>query len=227
MRPEFMAFLRLHARKLLREYLAAIAFFPFLFFCIASAWGQVSLRNYWFFEFLYLIIVASALTAGLYHDDIRSGNLDLVLSRGISASRLVLAKSASAYLCGLLIPLAAFVTATGGYRQPSGLALRFVLVSMISLAFWTATFCVLSALLHPRFSWMAVLVVFLTIPQWLAVDATYGLPHILASANGFAAFTTLSRWQMLDPVGLFAPVAATGMLITGLIIMVSKRWMRA
>lgn len=185
------------------------------------------MRNYWFFEFLYLIIVASAVTAGLYHDDIRSGNLDLVLSRGISATRLVFAKFASAYVFCLLVPLGAFVTAAVAYRQPVGVASQFMLVSATSLAFWTASFCLLSGVLQPRFNWMVVLGVYLTVPTWLGVDTTYGLTQVIASANGFAAFTTLSRWQILDSVGLVASLAATGCLLTGQVVMVNKRWMRA
>jgi ABC-type transport system involved in multi-copper enzyme maturation permease subunit len=186
------------------------------------------LRNYWFFQFLYLIIVASALTAGLYHDDIRSGNLELLLSRRISASRLVLAKFASPYLFGLLVPVTAFATAVAAFRQPAEPALQFVLVSMASLAFWTAAFCILSGLLPPRFNWMVVLAVYLTIPRWLSFDTgAYSLAQMIASANGFAAFTTLSRWQTLDSVSLLAPLAATGCLLMGQVVMVNMRWMRA
>lgn len=224
---EFMAFLKVQARKVLRQYLGIIAFLPFLIFCVVFAWRQTPLRYFWFFQFLYLVIVASALTSGLYYDDTRSRNMDLVLSRGISATRLVFARFSAAFLISLLVPLAAFVTAIVALRQSASEALQFTLVSIMSLGFWTAAFCFLSGIVQPRFNWMVVLGVYLSIPRWLAFDSAYSPAQAIASANGFTAFMSLFRWQMLDFTSLLWSLAATGCLLAGQVIMVNKRWIRA
>lgn len=218
------AFILLQLRKTLREHLAYFAIGPFLVFALSGVVAGITIRTLWVVQFLYLPVIASFLTAGVFFDDLKSRNLELLLSRGLAGELLVFCKTAASYSQALAVPIIGFVVSLV-LGQPPRQSGEYMLISCSALLLWVAGFSLVSLLLHPRFNWLLILAIFLSISGWMAPVRQNTAWKGFSIVSGYDAFESLHRWGAFRP-GLLLPVLIiVCLLVLAQILMVRKRWM--
>jgi hypothetical protein len=152
-------------RKLWREHLLLVAFFPIFVACSADLSMRTTGKNHWYFIFLLLPVVAASLTSGIIYDDLPSRNVELLRSREISGSKVLFCRLLVAFLFGQIGLIAAFMSGVLLHLELSTNLLLWISCTL-SITIWLSFFSLLSGFLNPRFNWLLIVLLFFLLPHW-------------------------------------------------------------